>query len=69
MGRANTIGFADCVIEKFSFRIQPISSDCCHEFLAKIHWHVEDLGIRHDFIKQRSLLINGKVERSHRSDH
>src|ERR1700751_2362830 len=32
------------------------------------HWHVEDLGIRHAYIKPRSPQLNGKVERSHRSD-
>ena len=32
------------------------------------HWHVEDKGIRHCYIKPRSPQLNGKVERSHRSD-
>ncbi len=31
-------------------------------------WHVEDKGIRHVYIKPRSPELNGKVERSHRSD-
>lgn len=39
-----------------------------HEFQAKFHWHVEDLGIRHSYIKRGTLQLNGKVERSHRSD-
>jgi transposase InsO family protein len=39
-----------------------------HEFQAKFHWHVEDLGIRHAYIKPSSPQLNGKVERSHRSD-
>ena len=32
------------------------------------HWHVEDQGIRHACIKPRSPQLNGKVERSHRTD-
>ncbi|MDA9976134.1 integrase core domain-containing protein, partial [Alphaproteobacteria bacterium] len=35
---------------------------------AKFHWHVEDRGIRHACIKPSSPQLNGKVERSHRSD-
>ncbi|MCP4126274.1 MAG: transposase [Gammaproteobacteria bacterium] len=35
---------------------------------GEIHWHVEDIGIRHAYIKPRSPQLNGKVERSHRSD-
>ena len=39
-----------------------------HEFQAKFHWHVEDQGIRHAYIKPSSPQLNGKVERSHRTD-
>ena len=39
-----------------------------HEFQAKFHWHVEDQGIRHAYIKRGTPQLNGKVERSHRSD-
>jgi len=35
---------------------------------AKFHWHVEVLGIRHAYIKRGKPQLNGKVERSHRSD-
>jgi transposase InsO family protein len=35
---------------------------------TQFHWHVEDKGIRHVYIKPRSPQLNGKVERSHRSD-
>lgn len=38
------------------------------EFQAKFHWHVEDQGIRHAYIKRGTPQLNGKVERSHRSD-
>ena len=39
-----------------------------HEFQALFHWHVADQGIRHVYIKPRSPQLNGKVERSHRTD-
>jgi transposase InsO family protein len=64
----NAIDFVDHVIEKFPFRIHTIRTDRGHEFQAQFHWHVEDRGIRHVYIKPRSPQLNGKVERSHRSD-
>ena len=64
----NAINFVNHVIEKFPFRIQQIRTDRGHEFQAQFHWHVEDLGIRHVYIKARTPQLNGKVERSHRSD-
>jgi transposase InsO family protein len=64
----NAIRFADYFIDKFPFRIQTIRTDRGHEFQAQFHWHVEDKGIRHVYIKPRTPQLNGKVERSHRSD-
>jgi len=64
----NAIAFIDYVIEKFPFRIHTVRTDRGHEFQAQFHWHVEDKGIRHAYIKPRSPQLNGKVERSHRSD-
>ncbi len=64
----NAIDFVNHIIDKFPFRIQQIRTDRGHEFQAKFHWHVEDLGIRHVYIKARTPQLNGKVERSHRSD-
>jgi transposase InsO family protein len=49
-------------------RIQEIRTDNDHGFQAKLHWHVEDKGIRHAYIRPSSLQLNGKVERSRRSD-
>ena len=66
--QSNAIDFIDSVIEKFPFRIHTVRTDNGHEFQAKFHWHVEDLGIRHVYIKPRSPRLNGKVERSHRTD-
>ncbi|MCP4907937.1 MAG: transposase [bacterium] len=58
----------DDVVEKFPFRIRPIRTDRGHEFQALIHWHVADLGMEHVYIKPRTPQLNGKVERSHRTD-
>ena len=64
----NAIDFINYVIEKFPFRIHTIRTDRGHEFQAQFHWHVEDKGMRHSYIKPRSPQLNGKVERSHRTD-
>jgi transposase len=64
----SSIDFIDYVIEKFPFRIHTVRTDRGHEWQAHFHWHVEDKGIRHVYIKPRSPQLNGKVERSHRSD-
>lgn len=39
-----------------------------HEFQVRFHWHVEDRGIQHVYIKPASPNLNGKVERSHLTD-
>lgn len=64
----SAINFIDYVIDKFPFRIHTVRTDRGHEFQAKFHWHIEDKGIRHVYIKPRSPQLNGKVERSHRTD-
>lgn len=66
--QANAIDFIDHIIEKFPFRIREVRTDNGHEFQAKFHWHVEDLGIRPAYIKRGKPQLNGKVERSNRSD-
>jgi len=66
--QASAIDFVNYVLDKFPFRVREIRTDNGHEFQAKFHWHVEDLGIRHAYIKPSSPQLNGKVERSHRSD-
>jgi transposase InsO family protein len=64
----SSIDFVDHVIAKFPFRIHTIRTDRGHEWQARFHWHVEDAGIRHVYIRPRSPQLNGKVERSHRTD-
>ena len=66
--QASAIDFVDHIIKTFPFRIREIRTDNGHEFQAKFHWHVEDQGIRHAYIKRGTPQLNGKVERSHRSD-
>lgn len=62
------IEFIDYVLNKFPFRVHTIRTDNGHEFQARFHWHVEDMGIRHVYIKPRTPRLNGKVERSHETD-
>ena len=64
----NAIAFVDHVIQKFPFRIHTVRTDRGHEFQALFHWHLADQGIRHVYIKARTPQLNGKVERSHRTD-
>lgn len=62
------IQFLDYVVETFPFRISTIRTDRGHEFQARFHWHIEDQGMRHVYIKPQTPQLNGKVERSHRTD-
>jgi transposase InsO family protein len=62
------IQFMDYVVEKFPFRISTVRTDRGHEFQARFHWHVEDQGMRHVYIQPRTPQLNGKVERSHKTD-
>ncbi|MFN0149642.1 MAG: IS481 family transposase [bacterium] len=66
--QASAIDFIDHVVERFPFRVHTVRTDRGHEFQAQFHWHVEDKGMRHVYIKPRTPQLNGKVERSHRSD-
>jgi len=64
----SSIDFIDHGVEKLPFRIHTVRTDRGHEWQARFHWHVEDKGIRHVYIEPRSPQLNGKVERSHRTD-
>ena len=66
--QANAIDFINDVVEKFPFGIYTIRPDRGHECQALFHWHVADLGMEHVYIKPRTPQLNGKVERSHRTD-
>lgn len=52
--QANAIDFMNYVIERFSFRIHAVQTDNGHEFQVKFHWYLEDLGMRHVYIKPRT---------------
>ena len=64
----SSIDFINYVVDKFPFRINTIQTDNGHEFQSKFHWHVQDLNMRHRFIKVGTPQLNGKVERSHLTD-
>lgn len=62
------ISFINYVIKRFPFRINTVRTDRGHEFQVRFHCHVEDLGMMHVYIKPGTPQLNGKVERSHRTD-
>lgn len=64
----SAIAFIDHVLERLPFRVHTVQTDNGSEFQARFHWHVEDRGIRHVYIKPMTPRLNGKVERSHRTD-
>ncbi len=66
--QAGAIDFIESVNEEFPFRIKEVRIDNGREFQAKFHGNVADKGIRHACIKPASPQLNGKVERSHRSN-
>jgi transposase InsO family protein len=63
------VRFIDEVIRRLPFRILVVQTDNGAEFQTKFHAHVEELDIRHVYIRPRSPHLNGKVERSHRVDN
>ena len=64
----NAIDFIDHVVREMPFRIRQIRTDNGHEFQALFHWHILDGGMEHVYIKKGTPRLNGKVERSHRTD-
>ena len=66
--QSNAIDFFKHIQKKFPFKIGMVRTDNGHEFQAKFHWAVLDQGIRHAYIKKGTPRLNGKVERSHRTD-
>lgn len=64
----SSIDFLNHVVDKFPFRIKMIRTDNGHEFQSKFHWHADDLGLIHAYIKPGTPRLNGKVERSHLTD-
>jgi transposase InsO family protein len=68
LSQKTAIQFVDYVLQKLPFRVVRIQTDNGGGFAAAFHWHVQDLGIEHVYIKPATPRLNGKVERSHRID-
>ena len=65
----NTMLFLERVIEEFPFPIQRIQTDRGREFFGiKVREKLMELCIKFRPIKPRSPHLNGKVERSHKTD-
>ena len=64
----NAMPCLDDVITTCPFRMPTGRTDRGHECQAQCHWHLADHGIRHVYITARTPQLNGKVERSHRTD-
>lgn len=66
--QSTAISFVDEVIRRLPFRLQVVQTDNGAEFQSKFHWHLQELDIKHVYIRPRTPRLNGKVERSHRVD-
>jgi len=65
----NTLDFVDAVIEEMGFPIQRVQTDRGSEFFAyKVQERLMDYGIKFRPIRPASPHLNGKVERSQRTD-
>ena len=60
--------FIDEVLRRLPFRVHIVQTDNGAEFQSQFHWHLEELDVRHVYIRPRTPRLNGKVERSHRVD-
>lgn len=66
---ANTIDFLERVIEEMPFSIQRIQTDRGREFFAyKVQEWLQEYSIKFRPVKPRSPHLNGKIERSHKTD-
>ncbi len=66
--QVNAIAFLDHVLTQMPFQVQIVRTDNGSEFQSGFHWHCLDKGLQHRYIKPRSPRLNGKVERSHKTD-
>jgi transposase InsO family protein len=62
------IDFLREVREHFPFAIQKIQTDNASSFGPQFTWHLSDLRISHKHIPPGCPEVNGKVERSHKTD-
>jgi transposase InsO family protein len=68
LNQRTSIQFIDYTLSRIPFWTEVIQTDNGSEFQGQFHWHVLDKGINHIYIKPRRPRLNGKVERSHRTD-
>ncbi len=66
--QGTAIRFIDEVLRRLPFRVHVVQTDNGAEFQSHFHWHLEELDVRHVYIRPRTPHLNGKVERSHRVD-
>jgi transposase InsO family protein len=64
----NAIASMDEVRQRLPMAIQRVQTDNGNEFGSDFTWHLRDLGIAHRHIPPGCPEVNGKVERSHRTD-
>jgi transposase InsO family protein len=64
----NAIDFFEVVRKIFPARIELVQTDNGPEFTTEFTFHLEQAGVRHRLIRPRTPRLNGKVERSHRTD-
>jgi transposase InsO family protein len=64
----NAIAFIDEVRQRLPMAVQRVQTDHGSEFGTDFTWHLRDLGSAHKHIPPGCPEVNGKVERSHRTD-
>jgi transposase InsO family protein len=65
----NTVDFIDRIVEEFPFPIQRVQTDRGSEFFAaKVQQYLKVFGIKFRPNKPRAPYLNGKVERSQKTD-
>ena len=67
--QTTAVDFIDEVIPRLPFRVQVVQTDNGSELQSKFYWHLDELDIRHVYIRPRTPRLNGKVGRSHRTDN
>jgi transposase InsO family protein len=64
----SAVAFLEEVRRRLPFAIQRIQTDNDSSFGPQFTWHLADLGIGHRHIPPACPEVNGKVERSHKTD-
>lgn len=60
--------FLGYIIKKLPFQIKYVHTENGHELQFKYHWHAEDCGINHRYIRMASPCLNGRMEFSRMMD-